>query len=95
MKKQICAALVAAVGMLAAPALAGESFVLPGTAFALASGNPSVQTWRKGETAVPVWSFSGVQKGQSVSAVTPPLPAEARGVKVELLVVNEDRKSVV
>ena len=90
-KKLFCAALVAAVEMLAAAsAFADESFVLPGTAFTLASGNPSVQTWRKGETAVPVWSFSGAQKGQSVSAVTPCLPAEARGVKIELLVVNED-----
>ena len=40
MKKLICAALVAAVGMLAAPALADESFVLPGTAFSLDSFQP-------------------------------------------------------
>ena len=73
-------------------AACGENaaMTLPATAFTLASGNPSVQTWYRGETALPVWSFSGGQKGQSVSAVTPPLPAEARGVKIELLVVNEE-----
>lgn len=74
---------------LVAAAWGFEPIDLAATDFSLATGNPSLQTWRRGEAAVPVWSLSGGQVGQSVAAVTPPLPADCRGVKIALLVVNE------
>ena len=61
--------------------------------FVLATGNPSLQVWRAGATQLPVWSLSGRQPGQSVAAVTPPMPAGCRAVRVEILVVNTDGRA--
>lgn len=68
----------------------GETIQLKATDFGLATGNPSLVMWKKGATYVPVWSLSGGQVGQSVAAITPPLPADCAGVRVELLVLNEE-----
>lgn len=82
-------ALLAAAGF-AFGASAFEPIEIAAKDFACASGNPSLQMWRKDEAVVPVWSLSGGQAGQSVVASTPSLPKECRGVKVELLVVNNE-----
>lgn len=83
----LCCGLVAGLACVAA---AFEPIVLAAKDFSLATGNPSLQMWRKGEATVPVWSLSGGQAGQSVTALTPPLPSDCRGVKIELLVVNNE-----
>ena len=82
--------LSAAVGAAACCAAAFEPIHLSATDFTLATGNPTLQTWTRGAVSVPVWSLSGTQPDQSVVATTPPLPAGCRGVKIEILVVNED-----
>lgn len=86
-RRMVCCGLAAG---LACAAAAFEPIYLAANDFSLATGNPSLQTWRKGEAAVPVWSLSGGQAGQSVAAVTPPLPPACRGVKIELLVLNNE-----
>ena len=84
-------AFFATVFLLAAGASAYESIVLQTKDFSLATGNPSLQMWQKDAAVVPVWSLSGGQLGQSVVATTPPLPADCGGVKIELLVVNNEK----
>ena len=79
------------VALMACGASAYEPIVLQVKDFALATGNPSLQMWQKDAAVVPVWSLSGGQVGQSVVATTPPLPADCRGVKIELLVVNNEK----
>lgn len=81
----------ATVFLLAAGASAYEPIVLQAKDFSLATGNPSLQMWQKDAAVVPVWSLSGGQLGQSVVATTPPLPADCGGVKIELLVVNNEK----
>lgn len=78
------------VAGLALTAAAYEPIHLPAKDFSLATGNPSLQMWQKDSAVVPVWSLSGGQLGQSIVATTPPLPADCRGVKIELLVVNNE-----
>ncbi len=68
----------------------GAPIHLTATDFVRATGNPSLVTWAKGVAHVPVWSLSGQQVGQSISALTPPLPADCTAVRVEIQVVNED-----
>ena len=86
-RRLLCCGLVAALSWAAA---AFEPICLAAKDFSLATGNPSLQMWRKGEAVVPVWSLSGGQAGQSVVALTPPLPSGCRGVKIELLVINNE-----
>lgn len=66
---------------------------LKATDFILATGNPSLVPWAQGSYYVPVWSLSGGTVGQSVSATTPPLPKGCAGVRVELLVANQEAPS--
>ncbi|MGN0852276.1 MAG: sialidase family protein [Kiritimatiellia bacterium] len=73
---------------LGAPAF--EPIVLPAADFARATGTPTLQMWSQGAAVVPVWSLSGRQTDQSVAATTAPLPADCRGVKIEILVVNNE-----
>lgn len=54
-----------------------------------ATGRPSFTVWKHGAAAVPVWSMSGEQAGQSFSGVTPPLPLNCAAVRVEILTMNE------
>ncbi len=68
----------------------GSPICLVATDFVRATGNPSLVTWAKGSVHVPVWSLSGGQAGQSVAALTSPLPGDCRAVRVEMQVVNED-----
>ena len=82
--------LLGLAALMACGASAFDAIQLKATDFVLATGNPSLVTWASGTTHVPVWSMSGGQLGQSVVAVTPPLPKDCGGVKVELLVVNTD-----
>jgi len=82
-------AVACAAGLVQA-ASAFEPIVLQAKDFLLATGNPSLQMWHNGDAIVPVWSLSGGQSGQSVVATTPALPVGCRGVKVELLVVNNE-----
>ena len=84
-------AIFATVFLLAAGASAYEPIVLQAKDFSQATGNPSLQMWQKDAAVVPVWSLSGGQLGQSVVATTPPLPADCGGVKIELLVVNNEK----
>lgn len=84
-------AIFAMVFLLAAGASAYEPIVLQAKDFSQATGNPSLQMWQKDAAVVPVWSLSGGQLGQSVVATTPPLPADCGGVKIELLVVNNEK----
>ena len=86
-RRLLCCGLVAGLAWAVA---AFEPICLAAKDFSLATGNPSLQMWRKGEAVVPVWSLSGGQAGQSVAALTPPLPPGCRGVKIELLVVNNE-----
>ena len=79
------------VALMACGASAYEPIVLQAKDFALATGTPTLQMWQKDAAVVPVWSLSGGQVGQSVVATTPPLPADCRGVKIELLVVNNEK----
>ena len=83
----------ATVFLLAAGASAYEPIVLQAKDFSLATGNPSLQMWQKDAAAVPVWSLSGGQVGQSVAATTAPLPKDCRGVKIEILVVNNENSA--
>lgn len=78
------------VGMALA-AGAHEPIYLQAKDFALATGTPTLQMWQKDSAVVPVWSLSGGQLGQSIVATTPPLPTDCRGVKIELLVVNNEK----
>lgn len=70
--------------------LASFAIEIPAKDFLCASGNPTLQMWRKGASVVPVWSLSGGQVGQSVVVTTPTMPKDCRGVKVEILVVNNE-----
>ena len=72
-----------------AVACGGAPIRLVATDFVRATGNPSLVTWARGSTHVPVWSLSGGQVGQSVAALTPPLPSDCTAVRVEIQVVNE------
>lgn len=81
----ICAA-VGAVSLAAA----FEPIHIPAKDFAVASGTPTLQMWSRDAAVVPVWSLSGGQVGQSIVATTAPLPEACRGVKVEILVVNNE-----
>ena len=76
--------------MSAGSAMAFAPIDLKATDFILATGNPSLVPWQQGSCYVPVWSLSGGTVGQSVSAVTPPLPKGCAGVRVELLVASQD-----
>ena len=87
-RRLLCCGLVAGLSWAAA---AFEPIVLPAKDFALATGTPTLQMWQKDAAVVPVWSLSGGQLGQSVVATTPPLPADCGGVKIELLVVNNEK----
>ena len=78
------------VFLSAGSAMAFSPIDLKATDFILATENPSLLTWAQGSYHVPVWSLSGGTVGQSVAAVTPPLPKECAGVRVELLVVSQD-----
>ena len=90
--KTASALLAAAIGLcLPSAALAFEPICLTARDFTLASGTATLQTWQKDAAAIQVWSLSGGQTGQSVIAMTPSLPAGCRGVKVELLVVNNEK----
>ncbi len=71
-------------------ASAFEPIHLSAKDFSLASGTATLQMWPKDSAVVPVWSLSGGQVGQSVVATTDPLSADCRGVKVEILVVNNE-----
>ena len=73
-----------------AAACGGTPIRLVATDFVRATGNPSLVTWAKGSVHVPVWSLSGGQTGQSIAALTPPLPSDCTAVLVEMQVVNED-----
>ncbi|MBR4171051.1 MAG: exo-alpha-sialidase [Kiritimatiellae bacterium] len=68
----------------------GETIYLPADSFHLATGNPSLLCWTKGSTPLPVWSLSGGTVGQSIAGITPPLPSDCAGVKVEILVTASD-----
>jgi len=72
-------------------AMAYEPIVLSAADFVLATGNPTLQPWRDGSAVIPVWSLSGMQTGQSVSAVTPPLPMSCAGVRIEALIVTNEK----
>lgn len=67
-----------------------EPIVLAAKDFVCATGNPTLQMWRRDGAVVPVWSLSGGQVGQSITATTPALPADCQGVKIEALVLNEE-----
>ena len=73
-----------------AAAYGGAPIHLSATDFVRATGNPSLVTWAKGSVHVPVWSLSGRTEGQSIAALTPPLPADCTAVRVAIQVVNED-----
>lgn len=89
MKKRMI--VCCAATLCAAIAFSGDAPIhLSATDFVRATGNPSLVTWAKGSTHVPVWSLSGTQVGQSVAALTPPLPADCTAVRVEIQVVNEN-----
>ncbi|MBQ0031739.1 MAG: exo-alpha-sialidase [bacterium] len=68
----------------------GEPIFLRATDFAEGGGKPSLVVWDLGPPKVPVWSFSGMTSGQSVAAMTPPLPKECAGVRIELSVANQE-----
>ena len=72
-----------------AAAYGGAPIHLSATDFVRATGNPSLVTWAKGSIHVPVWSLSGRTEGQSIAALTPPLPSDCTAVRVEIQVVNE------
>lgn len=88
MKKSLFALAAAAAGLAHAGA-AWAPICLNANDLTLATGNPSLVVWRQGSVATPVWSMSGGQVGQSVSGVTPPLPADCAAVRVEILTMNE------
>ena len=90
MNSDLKATFVSCLAAMVTAAAAGAPIHLPATDFVRATGNPSLVTWAKGSTHVPVWSLSGQQAGQSVAALTPPLPADCTAVRVEIQVVNED-----
>jgi hypothetical protein len=73
-----------------AAAYGGSPIYLTATDFVRATGNPSLVTWAKGSVHVPVWSFSGGTAGQSIAALTPPLPVDCTAVRVAIQVVNGD-----
>ena len=73
-----------------AAAYGGSPIYLTATDFVRATGNPSLVTWAKGSMHVPVWSLSGGTAGQSIAALTPPLPSDCSAVRVAIQVVNED-----
>ena len=80
-----------AATMCAVTAFSGRAPIrLRATDFVRATGNPSLVTWAKGAVHVPVWSLSGRTEGQSIAALTPPLPSDCTAVRVEIQVVNED-----
>ena len=80
-----------AATMCAVTAFSGSAPIrLRATDFVRATGNPSLVTWAKGSMHVPVWSLSGRTEGQSIAALTPPLPSDCTAVRVEIQVVNED-----
>ena len=80
-----------AATLCAAMAFSGGAPIhLGATDFVRATGKPSLVTWAKGAVHVPVWSLSGQTIGQSIAALTPPLPADCAAVRVEIQVVNED-----
>ena len=84
--------VIAVVGALSVwNALAFEPIFLKATDFIEVGGKPSLVTWSRGAAHVPVWSLSGGTVGQSVAALTAPLPAECAGVKVELIVATQDK----
>ena len=89
-KLMILMAAVAASCGVAARAAAFETIHLKSTDFIVATGQPTLLTWPAGSWHVPVWSLSGGTVGQSVAAVTPPLPQGCAGVRVELLVANQE-----
>lgn len=55
-----------------------------------ATGNPVKKTAAIGSRTTPAWSFSGETANQSVAGTIPCLPADCRGVKVEIVVVSTD-----
>jgi hypothetical protein len=81
---------LAASSMTATAQDAFQPIHLKATDFIIATGQPSLLTWKLKNSYVPVWSLSGGTVGQSVSAITPPLPKNCAGVKVELLVASEE-----
>ena len=85
MKMLVCFAAAAC-----AAAYGGSPICLTATDFVRATGTPSLVTWAKGSVHVPVWSLSGGTVGQSIAALTPPLPADCTAVRVAIQVVNED-----
>lgn len=82
--------MVIALAMLGVMCNAAESVFLPAGAFQLATGNPSLVSWQKGAVSLPVWSLSGGTVGQSVAAVTPPLPNDCKAVSVAIGIVTSD-----
>ena len=52
----------------------------------IATGNPEKRTAVIDSRAVPVWTFSGKDADQSVAGTISRLPADCRGVKVEIVV---------
>ncbi len=68
----------------------GAPVYLTANDLSIATGEPSLVAMSTGSAFVPVWSLSGGTVGQSVAGIVPGFSAECRGVKVEIVVTNDD-----
>ncbi len=69
----------------------GTPIYLSAYNMSIATGKPSLVNMAKNSTYIPVWSLSGITKGQSVAGLVAGFPRNCSAVKVEIIVTTTDK----